>query len=132
MSKTIMEIKEALRRMINNIIVFQDKATVTGNGNTLRVGMNDREITIDISGTATSVNIAFEAQGIGYVDSNTGLDVQPWIPYAMFDNTNKTLENTTTLTKGIFTGAISGIRGLRCRISSISGGYIVINGATIN
>jgi hypothetical protein len=110
--------------MVKNIFTFQSEKTATGNGLEYQITNTGSSETIVLSmvGTATSYTIHFE--GIG--------DVGVYQGYGMYDNTNKTVEVSTTQAGGkLWTGDITGLTKFRVRISAVSGGDLTVVGKIV-
>lgn len=100
--------------------VLQNAATTTGNGNVFMVGRND-QITIYITGTATSSTVVFE-----------GLDADGNVYSApAFKMPDYTLASQTTGKNEAWVIDLSKWYSIRTRISAINGGNITITGKIV-
>jgi len=101
--------------------VFQNEATTTADGEALFSGRWD-QVTIYITGTATSSTVVFEGSD---KDGN-------WYSLPAFKMPDYTLASQTTELDEAWVIDLSKWYSVRARIDSISGGYITIVGKVVN
>ena len=100
--------------------IFQQNITSANNGDIITPN-RATELTFSIEGTATSIQVVFEAQ------SNGSGAFLPCFCYTL-DSTPKVATQTTTLNDSLWRIELSSLYSFRTRIISISGGYANIIG----
>lgn len=106
-----------------NAWIFQDDATTTGNGNTFKSGRND-QLTVYVKNTNVTYEVVFE--GCNSEATPT------WYAIPAIKLPDLTTVTSTTA-DGAFVINLSHFAGVRCRISSISGGgSLRVTGRAVN
>lgn len=101
--------------------LFQDAATSVGNGNLLYVNKND-VVTLEIYGTATSSEVAFEGlMPSGAYYSIRGIRLSDY-----------TMANQSTSLDELWQIDSTGLVAIRARVGSVSGGYVTVNSKVVN
>jgi hypothetical protein len=104
-----------------NILKFQDEATTTGNGEEMKI-INGENLTLSITGTATSRTVIFEGKG----------EVGDYVAVRGFNVKTGVLENQTTgTTDEIWIFDVTGFKTFRARVSAISGGNLSVTGKLV-
>lgn len=106
-----------------NAWIFQDDATTTGNGNTFKSGRND-QLTVYVKNTNVTYEVVFE--GCNSEATPT------WYAIPAIKLPDLTTVTSTTA-DGAFVINLAHFAGVRCRISSISGGgSLRVTGRVVN
>ena len=106
-----------------NTWIFQDDATTTGNGNTFKSGRND-QLTVYVKNTNVTYEVVFE--GCNSEATPT------WYAIPAIKLPDLTTVTSTTA-DGAFVINLAHFSGVRCRISSISGGgSLRVTGRAVN
>lgn len=100
-------------------VYFHKEATTTGNGIEFEPVGGDKfgSVKIDISGTATSIDIRFE----GFMNNR-------WLPMNGVDLSDYNIANLSTAKDKRFEMDVAGYNKIRMRVNAISGGNITILG----
>lgn len=106
---------------VSGDITFHSDATATGNGTVYNVAGGATKLIIEVSGTATSGTVVFE-----------GKIKDTW--YAISCKNRATLANAsqTTSKAELWEMDLTGLIGVRCRISAVGGGNLSVIGRSVN
>lgn len=102
------------------IKVLHDKTTSPSKGQSLMIYDSTEQVSLQIEGTATSVDIKFECNL--FDDMST-----IWMPIEAIDvsETSETYTETSNINRVFFMN-VEAVRYIRCNVVAISGGYVKI------
>ena len=112
--------------MVKTNVIFHNEAIATGNGEEFSIKFNysnDLTLALDITGTATSRTLVFQAKA---QNGN-------WINVIGYNSTDASSAITTTSTDDeIWKFDLTGYTGFRVVISAIAGGNVTVIGTVVD